>query len=146
MSTAAHLLTQQTRRDVSGRYAAKWRLARLLYERDWDRQRNIDLFSIIDWMMRLPDDLQQTLWHELEQLEANKQMPYMTSIERIGMEKGVQQGKQLGSAAVLERLIERRFGPLSASLRERLAQADTETLLVWSERILDARTLEDVLH
>jgi len=32
--TAAHLLTQQTRNNPSGRYDAKWQLARLLYERD----------------------------------------------------------------------------------------------------------------
>ena len=39
--TAAHLLTRETRGDAQRRYAAKWRLARLLYERDWDRQRPI---------------------------------------------------------------------------------------------------------
>ncbi len=49
--TAAHLLTQQTRHDPQARYAAKWRLARLLYERDWDKQRIIDLFAVIDWLL-----------------------------------------------------------------------------------------------
>jgi Putative transposase, YhgA-like len=56
---AAHLLTQQTRNDVQARYVAKWRLARLLYERDWDKQRIIDLFAVIDWLLRLPKDLEQ---------------------------------------------------------------------------------------
>ena len=46
--TAAHLLTQQTKgRDIQ-RHEAKWRLSRMLYVRNWDRQRIIDLFNIID--------------------------------------------------------------------------------------------------
>ncbi|MBK8386673.1 MAG: hypothetical protein IPL11_13965 [Candidatus Accumulibacter sp.] len=32
-----------------------------LYERHWDRQRIIDLFSVIDWLMRLPAELEQRL-------------------------------------------------------------------------------------
>ena len=52
--TATHLLTQRTRKDVEARYTAKWRLAKLLYERDWGKQQIIDLFAIIDWLMNLP--------------------------------------------------------------------------------------------
>jgi len=48
-------------------------------------------------------------------------MPYITSVERIGMEKGIQQGiqqgKQLGAVDMLLRQIERRFGLPSASLK-----------------------------
>jgi hypothetical protein len=57
-----HLLTQQTKRDPKQRYAAKWRLAKLLYERDWDKQRIIDLFSVLDWMIQVPPELQRQLW------------------------------------------------------------------------------------
>jgi hypothetical protein len=156
--TAAHLLTQQTRGNAPDRYAAKWRLARLLYERDWDRQRIIDLFSVIDWMMALPDALQRHLWNELEQLERTKRMPYITSVERFGIEKGIQQGIQIGeergeqrgeqrgAANLLLRLIERRFGPPDEATRERIRASDPDTLLNWSERILDAKTLDEVLH
>lgn len=45
---------------------------------------------------------------------------------------------------VLRRLLERKFGPLDAALQARLAQADADTLLLWSERILDARSVDDV--
>jgi hypothetical protein len=34
--------------DDQQRLAAKWRLVRLLYKPDWDRQRIIDLVSVID--------------------------------------------------------------------------------------------------
>jgi hypothetical protein len=58
----------------------------------------------------------------------------------------IEQGKQQGGAAVLLRLVERKFGPPSESVRERIASADPETLLAWSERILTADDVEAVLH
>jgi hypothetical protein len=150
--TAAHLLTQQTRGDSAGRYAAKWRLARLLYERDWERQRIIDLFAVLDWMMGLPNDLQRELWQKLSQLERTRQMPYITSVERIGIEKGIQQGIQQGvakgvgqgEAKLLRLLIQQRFGPLSDETEARLAQAAPEQLEAWALQVLTATTLDDV--
>ena len=68
-----------------------------------------------------------------------------TFIERY-IEQGMQQGMQQGKAAVVLRLIERRFGPLSDDVCRRVTQADPNTLLQWSERILDANSLEEVLH
>jgi hypothetical protein len=47
---------------------------------------------------------------------------------------------------VLLRQIERKFGPPSEPVRERITQADPDRLLEWSERILDAQNLEEVLH
>ncbi|WPL24642.1 hypothetical protein [Thiorhodovibrio frisius] len=43
--TVAHLLTQQTRGDQAGRYAAKWRLTRLLYERDCTKARQTAMWN-----------------------------------------------------------------------------------------------------
>jgi hypothetical protein len=154
--TAAHLLTQQTKGDNQGRFAAKWRLAKLLYRRDWDKQRIIDLFSVLDWMMQIPPELQQQLWRDIEQLERNQHMPYITSVERIGMERGLQQGLQQGrlegklegklegEAAILERQLNKRFGPLSDEMRQRLTQASQEQLESWADRILDASSLTSV--
>ncbi|MBN8449598.1 MAG: DUF4351 domain-containing protein [Candidatus Accumulibacter sp.] len=158
--TAAHLLTQQTKGDDRQRLAAKWRLAKLLYERNWDKQRIIDLFSVIDWMMQVPKDLQNQLWQDIEQLERNRTMPYITSVERIGIEKGMQQGMQQGiqqgmqqgmqqgirqgESALLERQLTRRFGPPSAETVARLQAGTVEQLEQWAENILDATTLEDV--
>jgi hypothetical protein len=44
------------------------------------------------------------------------------------------------------RLIDRRFGPPSDQVRECVTQADPNTLLEWSDRILDASSLDEVLH
>jgi hypothetical protein len=47
---------------------------------------------------------------------------------------------------MLLRLIARKFGPPPETVRERITHADSETLLAWSDRILTAQTLDEVLH
>ena len=91
-------------------------------------------------------------------------MPYITSVERIGIEKGIQQGiqqgvelgiqqgvelgmqqgVQQGVMAMLVRQLTRRFGPLSEETMRRIEAAPLEQLEQWAENILDAATLEDV--
>ncbi|WP_200250058.1 Rpn family recombination-promoting nuclease/putative transposase [Lamprobacter modestohalophilus] len=51
-----------------------------------------------------------------------------------------------GEAEILLRLMERTFGPTDARLRQQIQEADAETLLAWSERILTAETPEAVFH
>ena len=82
--------------DPQARFHAKYTLVRLLYERGWDRQRILDLFAVLDWMMRLPDSLEQKLWQAIETLEGETSMRYVTSVERLATERGLQQGMKQG--------------------------------------------------
>jgi hypothetical protein len=68
-----------------------------------------------------------------------------TFIDRY-IAQGEELGEQRGEAKMLLRQIERKFGPPSETVRHRITEADSETLLAWSERILDARSLDEVLH
>lgn len=68
-----------------------------------------------------------------------------TFIDRY-IEQGRQEGRHEGEAAVLLCLIESKFGTPSEAVRRRIAEADANTLLRWSERILTADSLEAVLH
>lgn len=70
----------------------------------------------------------------------------MQTFTERDIQQGEQRGRQLGSAAVLLCQIERCFGPSDEPLLTRIAAANADTLLSWSERILDAQTLDDVLH
>jgi len=63
-----------------------------------------------------------------------------------GHQQGLQQGHQQGEAAVLIRLMERKFGALTGVQRARIESADVETLLDWSERILTAESPDEVLR
>jgi len=62
-----------------------------------------------------------------------------------GRQEGLQEGRQEGELAILRRLIEKRFGPLSAWAEQRLTAASIERLEELAMRVLDARSLEDVL-
>lgn len=57
-----------------------------------------------------------------------------------------EQGMQQGEARVLEGLLTLTFGALPADVQRRIAEAEEPMLLTWSERVLSAARLEDVLH
>jgi hypothetical protein len=62
-----------------------------------------------------------------------------------GREEGLREGVQRGEAALLLRLLQRRFGALPGWAVDRVSAAETALLEEWSMRILDAASLEDVL-
>lgn len=63
---------------------------------------------------------------------------------REGKADGLREGKTEGEAAMLLRLLRRRFGEVSKAIEGQVRAAESETLLRWGERVLDAATLEDV--
>ncbi len=134
-------------RDAEERKAWKFRLLRLMYDRGYSRDVILELFRVIDWMIRLPEGLEEVFWQEAHELEESTKMAYVTSVERIGIEKGLQQGRREGEAAVLLRQIELKFGgEAAAAYRDRIEQADAEILLAWSERILTADRVEAIFR
>ena len=66
--------------------------------------------------------------------------------EKIGEKRGEKRGIQKGQTALLQRQLTSRFGELPRRYQQRLKQADSDTLLKWSERILTAKTLDDVFE
>jgi len=137
----AHLKAQESK-DGATRKGWKLRLVRLLYARGYTREQILELFRVLDWILQLPKDLEREFTRELIAFEEQAKMPYITSIERLGRQEGGQEGE----VAMLLRLIARKFGPPTDTVRERIAGADPETLLEWSDRILAAQTLDEVLH
>jgi hypothetical protein len=129
--------------DAAERKAAKFRLVRSMYDRGYNRSDILELFRVIDWMIRLPEALEREFLAEVYEIEEAKKMPYVISAERFGIEKGVLEGEM----AVLLRLIDRKYGAAALAVyRERVEQADAQTLLAWAERVLTAETVEEVFH
>ena len=46
--------------------------------------------------MRLPEELERSFWQEVTQYEEEKKMPYVTTGERIGLQKGLLEGIKMG--------------------------------------------------
>ncbi|MEO5333073.1 MAG: DUF4351 domain-containing protein [Magnetococcus sp. YQC-5] len=61
-----------------------------------------------------------------------------------GRQKGQQEGRQEGEAKILVRQLMRRFGELPAAIHEKITMANPNTLEMWADLVLDARSLEDV--
>jgi len=133
----------------------KFRLIRLMYERGYERALILELFRLIDWMIRLPEGLEADFRQELYTYEEQQRMPYVTTVEQAGIKKGMKQGvkqgmkqgMKQGEARTLLRQLAQKFGPEAAQVhRERIETAELEQLDTWLGRILTAETPETIFH
>ncbi|MBD2732253.1 cytosolic protein [Nostoc sp. FACHB-892] len=92
----AHLAAMQTRGDRLQRKQQKLALVRRLYEQGFEREAILNLLGFIDWMLTLPLDLEREFKREVEQLEAQQSMQYMTSFERIARMESLLEGIAVG--------------------------------------------------
>ncbi len=110
----AHLKTKATTGEPQQRKQWKWVLVRRLFEQGYSRDDVVELFRLVDWMMGLPKALEQEFRAELRQYQEERQMPYITSVERLAKEEGVTEERQ----QVIQNLLRMRFGALDEALTE----------------------------
>ncbi len=151
--TRAHLATRATVQDPQARCMAKWHIVRDLYRHEWGKQKVIEFFGVVDWMMCLPKEQAQVFRKTLETSEEEMKMRYVTSIEHLareegiehgmaqGLQQGMQQGMHQGQARLLTQLLTQRFGDLPAWAKERLDAASDAELQAWGSALLSADTL-----
>ena len=149
----AHLEAQETRRDPIARFSRKMGILRRLYTQGYNREQVIGLFRFIDWVMALPADLTRQFWQEVEQFEREQNMPYITSIERIGREEGLREGLQEGLQEGLrqglldgiELALKIKFGAASAEVLPEIRELTSlEVIRAVYTAIETAQTLDDV--
>jgi Domain of unknown function (DUF4351) len=145
----AQLKTQATRRHKQERKDWKFRLIRRLYERGYQQQDILSLFHFLDWLMILPESLDALFWKEMQAFEQERQMPYVTSIERIGIQKGLKQGLEQGSrqeaVRLLTLILRQRFVDLPEEVETRLQQLGVEQLESLALGSLTVDSLEDLM-
>lgn len=71
-------------------------------------------------------------------------MRYVSSIEQLGVEKGMQQGVQVGESRMLARMLVGRFGELPAWVLAKLEKASALELEAWADAVFAAESLEAV--
>ena len=95
--------------------------------------------------MDLPKELEEQFREELYQYEKEKRMPYVTSFEQIGIEKGMQKGMQRGLLKGIEPLLEMKFGAAGLQLMSEIRQIeDVEILDSLIQAIKTADTPDDL--
>ncbi len=148
----AHLKTQATRGDAEERLAWKINLTRELYGRGYEREDVQELFRFIDWLLVLPEEMKESFRRQIEEIEQESKMKYVTSIERWALEEGHQkgheeghkEGHQEGLREVILAQLEEKFGPLDDRVRRLVEKASQEQILLWAKKILTASTQDEI--
>jgi len=78
------------------KFDIKLNLIRSLYKKGYDKKQIIQLFTFIDWIVCLPEYLEDKINHEILLLEEDQKMPYVTSMQRLGERIGEERGEKRG--------------------------------------------------
>ena len=125
----AHLQSQKTRRRPQERFEWKLHLTRMLYERGYSKEEVLGLYRFIDWVLSLPEGLEELYHEEIVKEEEVKAMPYITTAERIGMKKGLQQGLLEDAREMVLEALEERFGEVPLGLVEQVQSISDRAFL-----------------
>ncbi|MEK7729036.1 MAG: hypothetical protein AAB354_11530 [candidate division KSB1 bacterium] len=157
---SAYLKTLEVKGNVQELYSWKKYYLLELYRRGLSRETLQALCKFIDWVMHLPEELDEKISEEIKILEEKTSMPYVTSFERIGIRKGTAIGRAQGLAEGIAEglaegiaegipegiaaILEIKFGQDGLPLSTRAAQTQkAETLQKLMERLKYAQSLQE---
>ncbi len=149
-------LQATARASATERRLRKTALLRMMYEYRHARDDVLAVFTLLDWLLTLPRDEEQAYLTAVKEIEMDWSTVRVTSIERFAHERGLAEGRQYGLAegrqhglvllrGVLMDQMQSRFGSLPDWAVARVQAADESRLTLWSRRVLDAATLDDVV-
>jgi len=125
----AYLKEIETKKDIDNRLFWKITLVKGLYRKGYKKEDILLLYKFIDWLILLPDEYNQDFREEITKFEEEKKMPFITTAERIGMEKGLKKGRIENAKEVIVDALETRFGGVPKDLREKIQEIDDEKIL-----------------
>lgn len=114
----------------------KINLIKRLYARNWERADIINLLIFLDWVFALPKQFELKCKEVIEILEEELHLDYVTSFERMGIEKG--------EGTMLLCFLEGKFKNVPDGYLKKINTADSDTLVKWGKRVLSSQSLEDV--
>lgn len=140
----AHLAAQATKGKASQgrRRQRKYRLTTMLYERGWSQQEIIDLYRFIDWVLTLPLELEEAFRDDLETYEREKNMPYISAIERMGEARGETKGK----IELISLLLAHQVGEISVGTAEEIKKIPIEHLDRLALDLRDFKSIVDLTN
>lgn len=121
----AHLKTLATVRQPASRLEWKLRLAKALYDRDYDEAQIQQLINFIDWLMVLDDRREARFDAVLLQYEEERTMLAVSRLEQRFTVKGLLEGRR---EDVLDNLVSR-FDPIPEDITEAIQQITDQALL-----------------
>ncbi len=100
----------------------------------------MDLLRLIDWFLALPEEQERLVEREVERIEEEQRMAYVTSWERMGR----QDGELRGQRTTLLRMVRARFGNVPEALERHINAADQDELDTLVDRISTAASLVEL--
>ncbi len=105
----SHLKTLEAGNDLNKKYIFKLSLVKKLREKGFDKQDIYNLHKFIDWLIQLPDNLEQQFAEDIIKFEEVNKMPLMLTVERLGIKKGKLEGKLEGKLDDAKKMIKKGF-------------------------------------
>jgi Domain of unknown function (DUF4351) len=142
--TMAHLKAQQTSKNPEQRKAWKFSLIRRLYDRGLSEQDIRNLYKFIDWIMILPEGLENEFRQDFQKFEQERKMTYITSFERFGYNRGKEDGLVEGQQLTILQLLAIRIGEVSEENRAMIESLSLEQLNALTRALLDFASADDL--
>lgn len=122
--TLAQLAENRAGKDGNKRYETKLRLMRLLLEHGYSKQTIRSLLIFIDWILKLPKELEEKLEYELKERSTENKMVYESYFERKW--KGI--GREEGLEMAIQTVLESRFGDAPNELMDTIRTLNLDAL------------------
>jgi hypothetical protein len=124
----------------------KMPLVREIHESGYNQKEVVNLFNFMDWVLGLPKNLEEEFWAELKAYEEERKMPYITSVERIGYERGRKEGRVEDRRSIVPRLLERKFGQVSQEMGDRISSLSFDQLDALTLDLLNFNSVDDLVQ
>ncbi len=156
----AQLAAIETAGTGKTRLATKFELTKSLYSLGLPKSEVLDVLRFLAEVIVLPPDLKLEYQYQVKNLEKELKVSYMTHIEKEwlqqGIEQGIEKGKvqgrlqgfQEGESMLLLELLKSKFKieMVPVSYARKILTASPTTLLAWSLRVLNSRTIKEVFN
>ncbi|MGH9755707.1 MAG: DUF4351 domain-containing protein [Blastocatellia bacterium] len=98
--------------------------------------------------MFLPENLQSEYRVEIERYEEERKMPYVTTIEKMGIEQGRAEGRAEGwkqaSLEITLSLLRQKFGAIDEKTEVSIGDLTQEQLRELTDRLLELESLDEL--
>ena len=140
----AHLKTQATTGKLTERQQWKWMLVRSLYEKGYNRDNITKIFQLIDTMMGLPKELQNSFNETLKTYEEERKMRFLSTMEEMAIEEGIERGSLRNARESVITVLRVRLGELPSTLQETInSLEDLSRLKQLHEMAITVDSLEE---
>jgi hypothetical protein len=140
VAAKAQIEALRTVGDPARRFEIRWRMTRELYHHGFSADRIRTAYRLMSWMMRLPKEMQLTFRDKIVEFERRENMPYVTDIEELGIERGIERG--IGRVALAQ--LERVCGVLDEARRGRVESLPVGKAEELALALLEFHTVADL--